>query len=69
MLLRRHYTKPVEEQEVKEEKPLEPVEKALEYDDITKREIISELEELEVGHNKRDTKKELFELLNKFKGW
>lgn len=36
---------------------------SLNYDNITKDEIISKLEELEVSHAKRDTKRELFDIL------
>ena len=76
MLLRRHYVKPVKEEKVVKNDPLESpksdlkeVSDTIGYDDITKKDIISELEDLEIEHNKRDTKKELFELLNESKGW
>lgn len=70
MLLRRHYRKPVKNKPLESPKnDLKGVSNTIAYDDITKKEIISKLEGLEVEHNKRDTKKELFELLSETKGW
>jgi hypothetical protein len=49
--------------DVAEQENTDPKDTALNYDDMTKKEIIADLKELNVKFNQSDDKKELFDLL------